>query len=538
MITESTSKLLSHVPCENCGSKDNAALYDDGHTYCFGCLQHSQGDAGEAPVLPTTPAASVALLEGNYQPLRSRGLTEETCRKFGYLCVPNYNGQPVQAATYRDKSGRPCAQKLRTRDKQFSIHGDAKDMTLFGSHLWAAGKMIVVCEGEIDAMTVSQVLEHKWPAVSVPNGAQSAKRALMESLDYLQNFETIILMFDQDDAGQSAAIDCAEALPIGKVKIATLPNKDANDCLINGEITQLVSAIYGASVYRPDGIVAASELRSVIGEADAESEIAYPYVKLNGILMGIRTGSLITIAAGSGVGKSTLVREFAYAVHQGQKAGPVGLLMLEESTKRTAQGLVGLHMSKNITVNPDTATRREVESSFDDLFSHQDMYFFDHFGSTDLSVILNRIRYMNKALGCKVIYLDHISILISGLTGGVTDERRLVDEVMTSLRVLVQEIDICLFVVSHLRRPSSEAGHEGGAKVQLSQLRGSHAIAQLADACIGLEVDSEDPTSGLRNLVVLKNRHTGQVGNAGSLRYSMETGRLTEVSEDFIDVPF
>ena len=254
--------------------------------------------------------------------------------------------------------------------------------------------------------------------------------------------------------------------------------------------------------------------------------------------MGIRTGTLITIAAGSGVGKSTLVRELAYHVHMQGEAGPVGLLMLEETTKRSLQGLVGIHMNKNITVEPDAATQGEILAGFDSLISERDIYFFDHFGSTDLQMITNRIRYMNKALGCKVIVLDHISLLISGMTGAVQDERRLVDQLMTDLRVLVQEIDIALFVVSHLRRPTSEAGHEGGAKVQLSQLRGSHAIAQLADACIGLEVDAEDPTSGLRNLVVLKNRHSGQIGDAGTLRYDMSTGRLREVDQDFADVPF
>jgi len=195
-------------------------------------------------------------------------------------------------------------------------------------------------------------------------------------------------------------------------------------------------------------------------------------------------------------------------------------------------------MNKNITVDPDCATREEIEASFDSLTQQQQVYFFDHFGGSDLQVLSNRIRYMNKGLGCKVIFLDHISLLISAATGGVTDERRLIDQIMNDLRVLVQELDIALFVVSHLRRPQSEAGHEGGAKVQLSQLRGSHAIAQLADACIGLEVDAEDPTAGLRNLVVLKNRHTGAVGYAGSLRYDMASGRLSEVDGAFEDVPF
>ena len=531
---------VSHIACEACGSKDNAALYTDGHSYCFGCGDRVAGDAERAPVLPSARAPLSPLLTGNYRPLRKRMLTEETCRKFGYMVGLNNQGQAVQIATYRDSSSRPAAQKLRTKDKNFSIVGDASAMGLFGSHLWAKGKKIVVCEGEIDAMSVSQIQSHRWPCVSVSGGAQGAKKCLLKSLDYLSNFEEIVLMFDADEAGQTAAVACAEALPLGKVKIATMPTgfKDPNEALLGGESASLIDAIFGASEYRPDGIVSAKDLRDIVGEADARAEIEYPYRKLNDVLMGIRTSSLITIAAGSGVGKSTLVREFAYAIHMSGKAGPVGMMMLEETTKRSLQGLVGLHMGKNITVDPDCATREEIEASFDTLTQKQSVFFFDHFGGSDLQVICNRIRYMNKALGCRVIFLDHVSILISSATGGVTDERRMVDQIMTDMRVLVQELDIALFLVSHLRRPQSEAGHEGGAKVQLSQLRSSHSIAQLSDACIGLEVDSEDPTSGLRNLQVLKNRHTGAVGYAGSLRYDMASGRLSEVDGAFEDVPF
>ena len=50
------------------------------------------------------------------------------------------------------------------------------------------------------------------------------------------------------------------------------------------------------------------------------------------------------------------------------------------------------------------------------------------------------------------------------------------------------ELDLALILVSHLRRPSGDQGHEGGAKVSLAQLRSSHSIAQLSDGCIGLEV--------------------------------------------------
>jgi len=138
-------------------------------------------------------------------------------------------------------------------------------------------------------------------------------------------------------------------------------------------------------------------------------------------------------------------------------------------------------------------------------------------------------------MGCTHVILDHISIVVSGLTAGVTDERRLIDHCMTVLRQLVQELGITLFLVSHLTRPQG-VGHEAGGRVALSQLRGSHSLAQLSDQCIGLQVNPDDPSDDTRDLVVLKNRFTGQVGHAGRLKYIRETSRL--VDHTYSEPPF
>lgn len=524
---ESDSNFVQHVPCEVCGSRDNAAVYDDGHTYCFGCAAYSDDLDAEVRTVPQKDSSSKPLLQGDYSALTARKITEETCRKFGYQ-IGMMKGQPVQIAVYRDAEGNPVAQKVRGKDKQFTITGDASKMTLFGSHLWSSGKKIVVTEGEIDCLTVSQVQNNKWPTVSLPNGAQAARKAVKQNYDYLVAYEEVILMFDQDKAGRAAAIECAELLPPGKAKIAVLPHKDPNECLLQGQGAAIIDAIWQAKEYRPDGIISSSELRENIADRDEVSDLSYPYARLNEITLGMQPASLVTIAAGSGVGKSTLVREMAYHLHQ--KGHNVGMMMLEETSKRTMQGLVGLHMNKNIVIDPDAASKEDIQYAFDNLTADRDVYLYDHFGSTDLDTVKSRIMYMSKALECKVIFLDHVSILVSGLTGQVHDERRLIDQIMTELRVLVQQTGICLVLVSHLKRPNSEAGHEGGAKVHLSQMRGSHALVQLSDCCIGLEVDAEQPLSGNRNLVVLKNRFTGEVGPAGVLQYTRETGRLMDAS--------
>ena len=432
----------------------------------------------------------------------------------------------MQVANYRDSTGRPVAQKLRTRDKRFRMIGDAKKATLFGSHLYSKGKILTIAEGEIDAMSISQMFNHKFGVVSLTQGASSAVKAIKDNWDYIMGYDTVVLMFDNDEAGLRAAEEAAQVLPVGKAKIARLPLKDANEMLVAGRGDEIITAVYQAREYRPDGIVAASDLRDVICVDEAASAVSYPYSMLNDILRGVRKKEMVTVLAGSGVGKSTFVRELAYHLHtSGQR---LGMLMLEESAKRTMLGLVGIHINQNITVDRSLATDDEVLAGFDDrlLGDHNPpLYLYDAFGSNQVQEIANRIRYYAKALSCDVIILDHISLPVSAAEG---DERRMLDAACTVFRQLVQELDISLIMVSHLSRPSGDRGHEAGASVRLSQTRGSHAIAQLSDACIAIEVDPEDPDNDIRHLRVLKNRFTGQTGPAGTLAYDREAGRLME----------
>lgn len=531
--TESTSEFVTHGPCDSCGSSDANSLFDDGHQYCFSCQKHTPGDdSREDDTFEPTKVIkqNPSLIDGRSTDLKSRKLTEATCRKFGYK-VGQYKGKAVQIAEYRDDKGNVVAQKLRDADKNFQILGDGKSMTLFGSHLWSSGRRIIITEGEIDAMSVYQTFrKYNYPVVSLSSGAASAKSCIKKNWDYLSNFEEIVLMFDTDPPGRTAAVSTAESLPLGKASIAILPRSDANACLLDGVGSTIIDAIFQAKPYRPDGIVSSSDLRKVVGLVDASSPYEYPFKALQKITKGLRTSSLVTVCAGSGVGKSTFVREIFYSLHRtGQK---IGMIMLEETVKHTVQSMVAMHINKNFVIDETAATQEEIEEGFDDLFQHQDMHLYDHFGANDFETIVRRIRYLAQVLDCKFICLDHVSILVSAMTSGVSDERRLIDSVVTELRTLVQELDICLILVSHLKRPQSEAGHEGGAKVFLSQLRGSHSLATLADFCIGLQVDSDEPDSDIRNLVLLKNRHTGQVGWAGNLKYQRDQGRLVEIDAE------
>ena len=171
--------------------------------------------------------------------------------------------------------------------------------------------------------------------------------------------------------------------------------------------------------------------------------------------------------------------------------------------------------------------QQELESAFRDSIANWNLYCFDGFGSYDPDLVYNRIEYMATGLDCKVVFLDHLSILLSGLDG---DERRMLDITMTKLRSLVERTGIALFLVSHLRRSSNDKqSHEEGGRVTLSQLRGSHSIAQISDQVVALEANQQsDAERSFTTVRVLKNRYSGETGIACKLEYDLNTCRFTE----------
>ena len=515
-----SSTFVSHEPCEKCGSSDANSLFSDGHLYCFACETYTPGE-GELMETNTQPFQH-NLLTGDPRAIPARGLSEEDCKKFGYWIGTDHLGEPVQIANYKDSKGKTVAQKIRGRDKSFKMIGDAKKATLFGSHLWSGkGKKVCLTEGEIDSISLSKCFGHKYACVSLPNGAQSAVRAVKDNFDYLNGFDEVVICTDMDEAGRNAAQAIAEVLPVGKAKIATLPAKDANQALIEGKSAELISAVWQAREFRPDGIKQAHDFRDVVSVDETASAISWPYSMLNQMLMGMRKRELITLASGSGCGKTTFCKEVAHhLMMSGQK---VGLISLEEAPKRTLLGLIGIHLDKNLLVDRSQATDQEVLNGFDGLFDDRTCVLYDSFGTNSAELICQRIQYMARALDVDWIILDHVTML----TANMVDERRELDKCVTQFRTLVQELDIGMIMVSHLTRPGGR-GHEAGAAVELSQLRSSHSLAQLADSAIGLQKDPDDPDSDVRLVRVLKNRFSGQTGDAGTLVYNRETGRLLE----------
>lgn len=488
-------------------------------------------------------------IRGQFESLPARNIREDVCQHFGYR-VGEYNDKRAHFAYYYDlETRRPLAAKLRFANKKEGMPwiGDNKNLPLYGQWLCRdGGKKLVITEGELDCLSVAQAQGVKWPVVSIENGAQGAVKSIQRHLEWIERFDEVVFMFDMDEPGQKAAKECAELLSPGKAKIARLPAvngvqmKDANDLLKAGKPDLIVDAIWGAKVYRPDGILDGSNLWEALTTKEIVYSVPYPWDSLNVMTHELRVGELVTITAGSGVGKTKLVNEIAH--HLVKRGETVGMLMLEQNVKRTALELMSIELNRPLHISMDGVSTEALKLAFDNTLGTGRVYLYDHFGSTNIDNLLNRVRYMAKSLGCRWVILDHLSIVVSGLEDN-GDERKLIDRAMTLLRTLVEETGIGLILVSHLRRPEGR-GHEEGAQTSLNQLRGSHAIAQLSDMVLGAERNQQADISKGENpnrliLRVLKNRFSGETGIAAELFYDKDTGRLTEfepVSDPFANV--
>ena len=377
-------------------------------------------------------------------------------------------------------------------------------------------------------MPVSQVNQHKWPVVSVGSGAANAVDHLLVNLPYLEQYENIVLMFDNDEDGKAGAEKAAQELSGHlTVKIAELPLKDPNEMVQARRGSELIDAMFNAREWQPEGIVNAKDLIEEYSEVKASTATPYQFDGLTAVTLGIRGGEIVTLGAGSGVGKTQFCTELCYDLIT-KRSKRVGLVFREQGWSRTLDGLAGLSLGRKIHVERalqglpsdirSIVQERKSIGEFDgdaakaalqELTSSGHLYLDKVWGSEDFAKLLSKIRYLAISKKCDVVILDHISIVVSGLE--IDDERKAIDVAYTKLRTLCETCGVALIIVSHLRRPDGNKGFEEGLDITLSHFRGSQSIGQLSDVVLGLQRNKKDPQRKFWTEVkVFKFRFTGE----------------------------
>ena len=443
----------------------------------------------------------------SYEYLDRRSISSSTHQFYGVKTKIDANGKPL-AVGYIYPNG---AIKTRYLDKKsFSTEGDIANAGLFGMDKFAAGvaKYVTITEGEDDALSLYEVLRN--PVVSVQSSSSAARDAAL-ARSWLNSYERIYLAFDNDTAGKSAVDAVAKLFDYNKVFHVKFSNrKDANEYLEAGEREQLKRIWWNSKKYLPETVVSSFDSYREILNTEITKGVPFPWPTLTDLTYGIRQGKSYLITAQEGVGKTEVMHAIEYQLLK-ETDDAIGAIFLEEPKPDHIRTLASIELKSPVNRPDTTATNAEVSAAFERAVGSDDrLHTYSHFGSDDPEVLLDTIRFLVSARGCRYVLLDHISMVVSGLQG--EDERKALDYIATRLEMMVQELGFALIFVSHVN--------------DLGQTRGSRYIGKIAHVVLNLsrDVENEDPV--IRNTIELnlkKNRGGKRAGPAGKIIYNEKT---------------
>ena len=514
-MTSSSSIINRHHPCPSCGSSDAASTYlnEDGSisSYCFSCGAWKSDKKNMEET-----KRKEGLLSVSYTDLRKRGIKEETCRRAGYG-VSSYMGG-VHVADYRWRD-RVCSQHVRTPDKQFTWIQHQPKLELFGQHLWQpGGKEIIITEGEIDMLTWFEIRGYKWPVV----GALGVKDIdiIKNNLEFISSFESVYIYTDMDDQGRGFAEEIAELLPPGTAYIgSTGTYKDSNEMYLAEGQGALFNTKWQCKPWHPAELTTP---REVLNQTPPSIALNYGWEGLNDLLGGIHHSEMITLCAGTSIGKSLVAKQMAYHfLKQGKK---VGFIALEETSRSVLEQLLAFDQG----VPVEQLNMNELPTYLDQAEWEDNLTFYTDRGGDLSEVIFPRIRWMRHAQDVDIVFIDHISAIFARFDG---NQREQIDKFLYSMQALCKEIDLPIISVVHLRDPQTGSNHSEGAMPRLNELNGSSALSRVPATILGLrrEVLNEE-SKHLTEMYVLKSRHVG-MSSGKHITLTMEDGVMVETDE-------
>lgn len=527
-------------PCPECRSHgrdqsgDNLVMYPDGHGYCFSCgyYQHPNKRRSTTLKIDVNQVKSYPIKGLTHKPI-----SKKVCEKYGVrTSVKESNGAVDRVYyPYYNAQGNLCAYKVRiVDDKQFHWIGEPKQALLFGTNtVNSQGKLLIVTEGEDDALAATEMLltlGKNYNVVSIPNGASEGKLdpSIAKNLDLFSKFDTVLLAMDMDAPGKATAESMAIMLaPFTKVGIMSYDYKDAGDILLNGTANEFFDAIRSTKQYVPNDIIAGKDITKEEFTKVTQEGYSIPYPKLQDKLHGLRKRELTLLCAGSGVGKTTLAREISYSLVRDHDL-KVANIFLEEGYDKTAKAYIAIDNNVPLPllrIDPNRISNEQWDKSIERLFSRDNLWFNNHFGSIASDRLISKIRYFVHACDIDFIILDHLSMVISGQES--SNERKDIDLLMTNLAAIVNETGVGVIAIVHLKRPPNGEAYNEGRQISLSDLRGSGGLEQLSWNVIGLERDQQNPgQEDFSKIRLLKNREWGYLGECDTLFFNKETGRL------------
>lgn len=543
------STIIGDTTCPQCRANggdrtgNHLILYSNGNKYCNRCgYKEIAGCSGASKV-------NKKIAEGNIEHLPTldwRGVDEDIIKSYGvHMDINEQNGEPdhIYFPVYSAETNERIGWKVRTTgEKSFETIGNLRGVPkqFFGQWLCReGGKLLIIVEGESDTLAAKQILtDHQkgfYSVVGLSFGANSADKIAKDNLSWLDSFESVIVVPDQDKPGRAAAETLASIIGFKKCKIATLTDaKDTAELLEQGRSSEWMKALSTAKTYTPRGIVEASNFKAEFFSRPPRQGIPFApiFSELNEATKGVARGEVALYTGGTGCGKSQFCDEnIVYWLNQGYR---VGVLKMEHDIHTNIDNLLGTYMGVNIKLFPDAVTEEAKSDAYDELYVRNkgSLFLIDHaFEDTSDDGFFQKMRELAVVSDCDIIVVDHLHALLYSVEDAQGSEHSRTDTIMRTLAQTAKQYNIAIHVVAHPRKSgnSGKSAEEGGY-ISLDDIKGSSSVKQVPDIIITMQRDIRAESLEERNTVLftlLKNRYLGILGVKEEIMFDVNTLRYT-----------
>jgi twinkle protein len=361
--------------------------------------------------------------------------------------------------------GELLAAKYRKLPKLFRQDADCTPC-LFG---WQAiapdARSVIVCEGELDAMAWHT---YGFPALSVPmGGGGGAKQGwIATEFDRLALYDTIYLSLDSDGPGQQAEREIADRLGRERCRVARLPHKDANDCLMAGvDTAEMAACLRDARTLDPSELRSAADFEDAVWQEFIRKDdgLRLPWKKTHETLL-LRPGETSIWAGVNGHGKSAVVSHIVadMATH--------GVRCCVASMEyRTPMWL--MKMARQIAGNPNPS-EQYIRQIIRDLKNW--LWAFDVSGAAKAQRILEVFRYARRRYGMELFVIDNLT-----KCGFADDDYSGQKQYVEAITDFARTEETHVAIVAHMRKTDSEDQPSGKMGV-----KGSGGITDMADTVV------------------------------------------------------
>ena len=437
------------------------------------------------------------------------------------------------APLHETGTGELIGYQERTLPKQFRYIGDIKGKSIqfVGQHLVRdGGRFLIIVEGFLDTIAAKQMLSQNKKSWSVVGAwSTSLAKTFKDNIEWLNNFDTIVLALDQDDAGTKAVESVLGLLPPHKLKVASYSESDPCDMLTAGKDGEFINCLGAAKTFVPKGIVNALDVLPDFLSLKSKPSVPFPkeWEIVNQKTDGSRLGEIIVYSGGSGLGKSAMVDELAHNLIDSQDGTRVGIIKMEHNNEVGLQSIFSVHLRRNLKKFRGEYTDEELTEKWNNYFGEDNAFLIDHgfSGIGDDNSFLSKLVGLIVNAGCTDIIIDHLHAVMSDLNS----DNETVDSLMYSLQRLAQHYQIRLHVVMHLRKTGSGGkSFETGEIPVMDDLKGSGALKQVPDTILFFSRNTQEPDDVLRRVMTVtvgKNRWLGDTGESDKLIYEPDDNK-------------